>query len=183
MIWFFAGAGALLLFSGLLYWRWSRRVRAEIAEGAGVAWEKLQANDPDLLAGLGRPDFDRIYARVHFPRYPGYLLAAVATFVASLPVTLALLTAGALLADRFGIAPDAVALADRYLVDDGKMRLIRSAPPESAAYWVQDVAGFYFFFGVIASWALIVWFYMRRFHARRPGYLRDEILLARKPPA
>ncbi|NWG72240.1 MAG: hypothetical protein HXY23_11615 [Parvularculaceae bacterium] len=183
MAWFFAGALALLSLCGLAYWAWSRRVRAEIAEGAAHAWEKLSANDPELLAGLDRSGFDAIYARVNFPRYPGYMLAAAATFVASLPATLALLSAGALLMDRFGVAPDAVALADQYLVEDGKMRVIRSAPPEAAAFWIDDVSGFYFFFGVIASWVLVLWFYMRRYHQRRPGHLRDEILLRRKPPA
>jgi hypothetical protein len=59
------------------------------------------------------------------------------------------------------------------------MRVIRSAPPEAAVYWIEDVSGFYFFFGVVLSWALIVFFFMRRFHARRPGHLRDEILTRR----
>ncbi|MEQ1929010.1 MAG: hypothetical protein ABL957_00565 [Parvularculaceae bacterium] len=180
MIWFFAGAAALLGGCGLVYWRWSKRVEAEIAEGAEAVWSKLNANDPELMLGLDRARFGTLYNRVHFPRYPGYALAAAATFVASLPVTLALLSAGILIADRFGLTPNPAALADRYLVEDGRMRIIRAAPPEAAVFWLQDVGGFYFFFGVVFSWMLIVFFYMRRFHMRRPGYLRDEILLRKQ---
>ena len=131
MIWFFAGAAALLGGCGLVYWRWSKRVEAEIAEGAEAVWSKLNANDPELMLGLDRARFGTLYNRVHFPRYPGYALAAAATFVASLPVTLALLSAGILIADRFGLTPNPAALADRYLVEDGRMRIIRAAPPEA----------------------------------------------------
>ena len=181
MLWFFAAAFGLLGLWSLLYWRWRKGVLADIAEGGGHIHAKMAASEPELMAGLTRETFDAIYRRVHFPRYPGYVLAAAATFVASLPVTFALLTAGVLLADRFGLAPNAVNLADRYLVEDGRMRVIRDVPPEAAIYWLRDVGGFYFFFGVVLSWIAIFWFYMRRYHARRPGHLRDEILKRGRP--
>jgi hypothetical protein len=179
---FFAGALTLLAVCALIYWRWAKRVDAEIAEGAEAVWARLSANDPELMTGLDRARFGEIYRRVHFPRYPGYALAAAATFLAALPVTLALLTAGALLANRFGLTPDTAAIARRYLVEDGGMKVIRAAPPEAAVFWLQDVGGFYFFFGVVFSWMAIVFFYMRRFHQRRPGHLRDEILLRKQTP-
>jgi hypothetical protein len=176
MIAFLAAAVALVGLGALAYWRWAKGVEAEIAEGADVEWTRLQAGDAELVAGLDRAGFGAIYRRVHFPRFPGYALAAAAGFVASLPLTFALLGAGALLLDRFGLAPNSLGIADRFLVEDGRMRFIKEAPPEAAAYWIEDVARFYYLFGVALAWFLVVAIVMRRYHARRPGYLRDELL-------
>jgi hypothetical protein len=177
MLGFFATAFAALGVAFAIYLRWKKTVESEIDEGAEIEWARLSETDKELIAGLDRARFSEVYRRVHFPRYPGYLLAAATTFLASLPVTLALLTAGLFLADRLGLRPDTVALADRWLVEDDRMRIIKDAPPEAAVYWLEDVGGFYFFFGVVASWMAILWFFMRRYHARRPGFLRDELLL------
>lgn len=176
MIAFFAVAFALIGLAGFAYWRWSKRVDAEILEGADIEWSRLQERETDLVAGLDRAGFAAIYRRVHFPRFPGYALAAAAGFVASLPLTFALLAAGALLMDRLGLAPSSVGLADRLLVEDGRMRFLKETPPEAAAYWIEDVSGFYYFFGVVLAWFLVVAVVMRRYHQRRPGYLKDELL-------
>lgn len=176
MLVFFAAAFLVLGAAALVYWRWSKRVDAEIAEGADIAFARLQETDAELVAGLDAAGFARIYRRVHFPRFPGYALAAAAAFIASLPLTFALLAAGALLMERFGLAPDPMRLADRFLVEDGRMRFIKEAPPEAAAYWIEDISGFYYFFGVVLAWFVVVALVMRRYHARRPGYLRDELL-------
>jgi len=64
--------------------------------------------------------------------------------------------------------------------DDGKLRFFQDAPPEAALYYIEDLAGFYYFFGVIIVWLIIVAIFMRRYHSRRPGYLRDEILRAKE---
>ena len=176
MIGFFAAAIGLLGVCAFAYWRWSRRVDAEIVEGAEIEWTHLQASEPELVRDLDRDSFGRVYRRVHFPRFPGYALAAAIGFVVSLPVTFALLTAGALLMERFGLAPNSLDLAKRFLVEDGHVRFIKAARPEAAAYWIEDVSGFYYFFGVVFAWFLVIAIVMRRYHARRPGYLRDEIL-------
>lgn len=179
MIWFFLALAVIAAIIGALYWRWSKRIEAEIVEGADVEWARLQANDRELLQGVDREKFGVIYRRVHFPRFPAYALACCAAFAAALPVTFAFLTAGAMLWDRFGLAPEAAAVANRYLVEDGRMRIITAAPPEAAMYVVEDFLRFYYFAGVVIVWIVIVAYFMRRYHSRSPGYLRDEILRAR----
>jgi hypothetical protein len=47
-----------------------------------------------------------------------------------------------------------------------------------AFYWVQDIFLFFYYFGLLAVWLAIVFVAMRRYHRRRPGYLRDELLSA-----
>jgi hypothetical protein len=179
MLWFYLGASISLAALGGLYWRWRKRVRAEIAEGAAVEWARYQQSDPALLAGLDEARFAALYGRVHFPRFPAYALACLAAFLLSLPLSFGVLAAGSYAAERLGLAPQSADIADRYLVEDGAMRVVRAAPPEAAAYWVEDIGGFYYLFGVLIAWLLIVAIVMRRYHARRPGTLRDEILRAR----
>ncbi|NJK44569.1 MAG: hypothetical protein HC933_10045 [Pleurocapsa sp. SU_196_0] len=69
-----------------------------------------------------------------------------------------LLAAGLLIADRFGVSPTPADLAERYLIEGDSMRIITAAPPEAALYWLQDLGGFYYFFGVLAVWLVIVAF-------------------------
>jgi len=162
-----------------LYVWWARRLEAEIAEGAEFEWSRLQTADPEILDGLDRAQFDAIYRRVHFPRFPGYALACFTSFVVSLPVSFGLLVGGLAAADALGMTPESADIAKRFLVEDGRMRFIHAAPSEAALYFIRDLGGFYYFFGVLFIWLLIVAFFMRRYHARRPGYLRDEILRSR----
>jgi hypothetical protein len=179
MITFFIAGLALLALLGGAYLFWARRIDAEIREGAEVEWARLVAGEPDLVAGFDLERFAAVYRRVHFPRFPAYGLAALALFLASLPVTLGALAAGAYAAERLGLTPNSVGLAERYLVEDGRMRIVTAAPPEAAAYWIGDLGGFYYFFGVVLAWMLVVALAMRRYHARRPGHLRDELIRAR----
>ncbi len=180
MIWFFVIVGGLLAALGLLYWRWRRGVDAQIAEGAAIEWAQLEKHEPEFLEGLSREEFNEVYARVHTPRFPGYALAAFATFLISLPVSFVLL-AGALWGlQSIGAIPEPVEVADRLLLEGDQVRFFKSAPPEAALYYIEDLSGFYYFFGIIVIWLLIVAFYMRRYHGRRPGYLRDEIIRSRQ---
>lgn len=179
MIWFFLVLAAAAAVAAALYWRWSKRIEAEIAEGADVEWARLRENDPDLVTGFDRAAFGAVYRRVNFPRFPGYALACFAAFIAALPVTFGVLGAGALLWERFGLAANTRNVADRYLVEEGRMRIITAAPPEAAMYVVEDFLRFYYFFGVVIVWMATVAWFMQRYHSRRPGYLRDEILRAR----
>jgi len=179
MMWFFVSIAVLLGAMGFVYWRWRRQIALEIAEGTAIEWAHLEKNEPEFLEGMTREKFDGIYARVHTPRLPGYALAAIVTFVAALPVIFVLLTAVLWGADKAGMLPEPAEVADRLLLDGDEVRFFKAAPPEAALYYVEDVAGFYYFFGVLIVWLAIVAFYTRRFHARRPGYLRDEIIRTR----
>lgn len=178
MEFFLAGIAIVAVLAGLYFW-WARRTDAEIAEGAEIEWSHLQKADPELIEGLDRARFNEIYKRVNFPRFPGYAVACFASFIVTLPITFALLIGGLFAADALGMTPEVAEIADKYLVDDGRMRFIRAAPPEAALYYVRDLGGFYYFFGVLFIWLLIVALFMYRYHSRRPGYLRDEILRAR----
>lgn len=179
MLWFYGGVLVLLGLSWLAYRFWAKKVDADIALGAELEWERLSAHDPELLKGMSKEKFLTVYRRVHFPRFPGYALACAGTFLASLPVTFALLAAGLWAGERLGLVPQPVEFADRYFMDGDRVRIFSAAPPEVASYYAQDLGGFYYFFGVVLVWILIVTFFMRRYHARRPGYIRDEIIRSR----
>ncbi|MEM9495802.1 MAG: hypothetical protein AAGA09_07340 [Pseudomonadota bacterium] len=176
MAWFFGAVIFVLALIGGLYWRWRKRVAAEIAEGAEIEWAHFQKNEPDFLAGMSREKFDEIYAYVMTPRFPGYALAAFVSFCAALPATFIFLSGLIFGARSLGLIPEPVEVADRLLLDGDQVRFFKSAPPEAALYYIQDLGGFYYFFGVLFVWLVIVAFFMKRYHARRPGYLRDEII-------
>lgn len=176
---FFVIVVAGLAVIGGAYWRWRRGIDAEIAEGAAIEWAHFQKHEPEFVAHLDEAAFTAVYKRVNEPRFPGYALAAFATFFLSLPLIFAALTALLIGAEAAGLLPAPAEAAERLFVDDGKLIFFRETPPEAALYYIRDLAGFYYFFGVLFSWLGIVAFYMRRYHARRPGYLRDEIIRTR----
>jgi len=180
MVWFFVIIAFLLAGAGAAYWRWRRGIDEEVAEGAEIEWAHLQKNEPEFLEGVSEEKFREIYARVHTPRFPGYVLAMVVTFFGSLPVTFAVLTLVLWGAQAVGATPEPVDVADRLLIEDGRLVFFRDTPPEAALYYLRDLAGFYYFFGVLAVWLGVVAFFMRRYHRCRPGYLRDEIIRARE---
>lgn len=180
MLWFFLISFAALAIAGGLYWRWRRTVDAENAEGAAIEWARYQEREPEFLKGMSEETFREVYARVHTPRFPAYALAAFATFLVSLPATFALLVAVLWGAQAAGLTPEPVEVADRLFLEDGEMRFFSDTPPEAALYYAEDLAGFYYFFGVLIVWLVIVAIFMRRFHAGRPGYLRDELIRARE---
>ncbi|MHA7872330.1 MAG: hypothetical protein ACX939_08275, partial [Hyphococcus sp.] len=87
MLWFFVAAAALLAALGALYWRWNRRVEADIAEGAAIEWDYFQKNEPAFVDGMTAEQFHAVYRSVHKPRFPAYALGAFATFIISLPAS------------------------------------------------------------------------------------------------
>ena len=182
MGWFFFVVAALLVALGAAYWYWRRQIDAEIAEGAAIEWAHFQKHEPDFLGGMSEEDFRQIYARVNVPRFPGYALAMFASFLLSLPVTFALLALLMFGAEQVGLVPAPIDFADRLLMDNGQLIFFKETPPEAALYYIKDLAGFYYFFGVLVAWLGIVAFFMRRYHGRRPGYLRDEIIRSRELP-
>lgn len=170
---FLAVAAAI---AGLAYRRWAKRTTADIAESAGIEWERLSSRDPDLVAGIGEERFRAIFHRVHFPRFPKYALAMVAAFIVALPATLALLAGFAWIFEAIGMSADANAIARSIPVSGAIDGVSRDDGETIALYYVQDVLKFYYYFGVVFSWLAIVFFAMRRYHKRRPGYLADELL-------
>jgi hypothetical protein len=180
MLWFFVIITVPLAGAAVFYWRWRRMIAAEVAEGAAIEWAHLQKHEPEFLAGVSEEKFREIYALVHTPRFPGYVLAMTVTFFASLPVTFAVLALVLWGAQAVGAVPEPVDVANRLLLDDGELLFFRETPPEAALYYLRDVSGFYYFFGVLTVWLGIVAFFMRRYHRNRPGYLRDEIIRTRE---
>lgn len=160
----------------LLYWRWSIKASADISESAGIEWERLQEADPELVAGLDEPRFRAVFRRVHFPRFPKYALSIATGFVVALPATLALLSMFAFLFDKIGLSADANALAKSIPISGSVAGVSKDEGETIALYYVQDVLKFYYYFGVVFAWLAVVFVVMRRYHRRRPGYLRDELL-------
>lgn len=168
-------AGALALSAVYFLW-WTKKTAAEIEIDAGHEWERLQSAQPDLVSGLDEAQFRAVYRRVYHPRFPKYALAIAAAFVAALPVTLGLLAALAWGLDSIGLSADAQAIAKSIPVEGSIAGVSRDERETIALYYVQDVVKFYYYFGLIFAWLAIVYVAMRRFHSRRPGYLREELL-------
>lgn len=179
MVGFFVVVFALLALAGLAYWFWMKKVAAEVAEGAAFEWALMQKHESEFLAGITEEKFREIYARVHTPRFPGYALATVATFFLSLPVNLGLLSLGAWAAEKTGLIPEPAEVVRYVRLGGAKATESWQCDTSCQMQIAESFAGFYYFFGMIAGWLVIVWFFTRRFHARRPGLLRDEIIRAK----
>ncbi|MGF1542961.1 MAG: hypothetical protein ACFB00_00360 [Parvularculaceae bacterium] len=177
---FFLVVGALFALAAAAYWRWSRNVAAEIAEGAEATWARMQAQEPELLAGVDRSTFDAIYARANAPRFPKYALACAAAFALALPATFAVLSGAAFLGERAGVFAPPAEIARYIPLDEVRSAADDGGRDERALYIAESFAGFYYYFGVVAVWLAIVAVAMRKFHLRRPGTLRDELIRARE---
>ncbi len=180
MIVFFAIAFFALAILGGLYVVWMRRVEREVVQGAALEWALLKEKEPELIKGYDEARFTEIYRRVHTPRFPAYVLTALAAYALSLPAIFAALSALIWIAEKTGLKPEPAALA-KYVpleIDEAG-----EANEEMALYLAQDFAGFYFFFGVIFVWVGMFFLFMRHYHKNRPGFLRDELLLGREENA
>lgn len=179
MIFWFLSALCALGVAALLYWRWAVRTRADIAESGAQQWARLSEAKSELIEGLDETRFRTVYARVHFPRFPGYALAAAAAFVISLPVTFYLLGALAWIMGSLGMSPDAERLARAVPVEGAERLLNRDDGETVAMLWISDVLLIGYYFGLLIVWIAIVAVAMRRYHARRPGYLAEELAIER----
>ncbi|MEO1252839.1 MAG: hypothetical protein AAFW81_10900 [Pseudomonadota bacterium] len=168
----------------LAFWRWRRKIEQELGEGAAIEWAHFQKNEPAFIEGLDEAAFTAIYKRVNDSRFPGYALATLTTFLLALPVIFALLVGAQWFAGAAGIIPEPIEVARQMSLEGDTITILGNNLDEetryqTALYYIRDLAGFYYFFGVLICWLIIVAFFMRRYHARRPGYLRDEIIRAR----
>lgn len=178
LTWFLVALAALAL-AALVYWRWATKTRADIDESAGLDYARRRENDAESVAGIDEPRFRAVYARVHFPRFPGYALAAAAAFVVSLPATFYLLGAIAWGIDTLGISPDAERLARAVPVEGAEQLLNRDDGETVAMLWISDMLLIGYYFGFLFVWMAIVAVTMRRYHARRPGYIEEELAIER----
>ena len=139
---------------GLAYWYWSKKVAREVAESAKTEWGHLQETDPELLSGIDQTQFQEIFHRVEFPRAPAYLLLGFGAVILATPFILA--------------AVNLVTVVVESLSGDLDLPVYMD--------WVK---GFYILFATVGGWVLVASYFIRRFHTRRPGSLREEILRRR----
>ncbi|MEM9170430.1 MAG: hypothetical protein AAGC56_12345 [Pseudomonadota bacterium] len=179
MIAFLIFAGGAVALAWAAYAAWARRIETEIREGAALEFERLTKVEPALVAGVDAEVFAAVYRRVHFPRFPKYALGAASAFVAALPVILALTASVVIAGQAAGVLPETDEIAR--FVPEGTTAATPDGMCDTECQLVvaANFAGFYFFFGVLAAWLAIVAVAMYRFHARRPGDLREELIRAR----
>ncbi len=161
------------------YRLWARGVDAEIRDGAAAEWEALRKRAPEILDGYTEERFAGVYRKAHFPRYPGYVLAAVAAFALSLPVSFAVLSGSVWLADRAGLLPTPAEVARYVPIGERKAVAVGGCTADCQMLLAENFGGFFFFFAILAIWLAIFAFFMRRYYARMPGDLREELIRGR----
>ncbi|MFN3959426.1 MAG: hypothetical protein ACK4NP_05890 [Parvularculaceae bacterium] len=179
MLAFFLAAFGALGVAALAYWRWAKKMRADIEESAGLEWARRKEGDRDSVAGLDEARFRALFVRVHFPRLPKYALAAATAFVIALPATFYILGAIAWGLGSLGLSPDAERLARAVPVEGAERLLNRDDGETVAMLWISDILLIGYYFGLLVVWIAIVAIAMRRYHARRPGYLEEELEIER----
>ena len=174
----------LLAFASAGFWLWKRRMDAELTDAADYEYDLYQKQNPEFVAHLDKDGFRAVFFRTHFPRFPAYALACVATFLISLPLSFIMLLAGGWLLGKLNVVPEPDRIAGQLLQNPNTVRL-EAQDPEAVAkfqalvYYVNELSGFYYFFGVLAIWLLVVFLFLRHYHKNRPGYLREEIIRAK----
>ncbi len=179
MVQVFLSALGVLGLAALLYWHWAERTRADIRESAALEWRRRNEVDPESVAHLNEAQFSAAFERVHFPRLPKYALAAVTAFVVALPVTFYLLGGISWVMGSLGMSPDAERLARAVPVEGAERLLNRDDGETVAMLWISDILLIGYYFGLLFVWIAIVAVAMRRYHARRPGYLEEELAIER----
>lgn len=174
----FAIAALGLVIAGGVHLVWRRQARREIAIGAEVDWEILQKTDPALIQDLTFERFRDIHMRANFPIGPGHTLAAAVAILAGTPFILAILSGALALGAALGLDPDWPRIVGAFSYSDGDVSFI-GAPSEFMQYLNFSALGIYAFFGLIGGWVAIAAFFAARYHRRRRGSLREEILRAR----
>jgi len=185
MLGFFVKILALVTIASGIVWYWKRRTDAQIRDASDYEWAFLQKSDPDLIAHLNEDSFHTVFRHTHFPRFPVYAFACLATFLISLPITLAILGFGMWGLDRMGLIVEPADVTSQLRLDPGSLSLITKSVSEVDLYqglmqYVGALGGFYYFFGVLIMWLVIVFLFTRHYHKNRPGYLREEILRSRQ---
>lgn len=177
---FFLALGAAIISLVSAYHFWSKKIEAEIVEGAALEWTRLEDNAATMIEGHDRASFDNVYRKVHFPRFPKYALAIAAAFVLALPAVFGALSGALWVGERVGVVAEPADLAKYVPLSDGKTPAQSAYNEERALYLAKDFAGFYYYFGLFAAWLTIVAVFMRFYHQRAPGSLREELVRAKR---
>lgn len=184
MLGFFLKIIFLVVIAGGVFWYWKHRTDAQIRDASDYEWEFFQKNEPEFVAHLDQESFHKVFNRAHFPRFPVYAFACLSTFLLALPVILGVLTFGMWGLDKLGLIVEPADVTRQLRLDPDSLSLITKSVSEVDLYqglmqYVGALGGFYYFFGVLIMWLLIVFLFTRHYHKNRPGYLRDEIIRAR----
>lgn len=161
------------------YRLWRRHIDEDVREGAAFEFERLERQEPALLQDLKLPGFTAIYSKVETPRAPAYTLVATAVFFISAPFVLAITAITLQMMERTGIIPQPAEAAQRLKLQGDGIKIVASADLDALQYILIGWGGFFFFFSLLFFWAGAFYVTMRRYHNRRPGSLRDEILRTR----
>ncbi len=70
-------------------------------------------------------------------------------------------------------------LARAIPVEGAEQLLNRDDGETVAMLWISDMLLIGYYFGLLFVWMAIVAVAMRRYHARRPGYLEEELAIER----
>lgn len=162
-----------------IYRYWSRKVAADVSDGASFEFKRLQKVDPALLEGVDEERFRAIYERVEMPRQPFFTWMAAAVFLLGAPLVLAVTTMTLSWMEVVGIIPQPAEQAQQLKLSAEGIRLVRTADLEALQLILQGWGGFFSFFALLIFWVAVFYAVMRRYHAQRPGSLRDEVLRAR----
>lgn len=162
-----------------LFRYWSNKVEADIAEGASFEFKRLQKTDPSLLEGIDEGRFRKIFSAVEVSQQPFYTWLSAAIFLIGAPFVLLFTTITIRWMEVVGIIPQPAEQAQRLKLSADGIRLVRTADLEALQLILQGWGGFFSFFALLLFWVAVFYTIMRRYHARRPGSLRDEILRAR----
>ena len=129
-----------------------------------------------LLRGMDEDAFRAVYARVETPRFPAYALVATTAFVLGTPLVMGVLSAFSFLFTPQDVGRAALQLQ---MGEGGTASMANRVSTEELQYILQGWSGFYYFFGLLAFWILTLIVVLRRYHARTPGLLREEVLRSR----
>lgn len=178
--------GFLFVFACLIaaasggYFYWAKRVRGQIAEGAKIAFQRYQDKEPAFVDGITLTEFEAAYHKAKFPRFPKYFLVAMALFAVALPAVFGVLSGIIWIGEQAGMIAEPAELAKYVPIGEAQTTIGQAEREEVALYLAKDFAGFYYFFGVIFAWMGIVTLVMRRYHQRRPGDVREEVIRVRE---
>lgn len=158
---------------------WRRRIDDDVKEGARVEYDLLKRKDPELLEGLSEDRFTDIFGMVETPRAPFFTWLAVAIFLLGAPLVLALNTMVIRFLEVTGVIPQPAEQAQQLKLTADGIKLVREADLDALQYILQGWGGFFSFFSLLFFWVVVFYAVMRRYHSRRPGSLREEVLRSR----
>jgi len=179
MVSFLVWVGAFYAAAVGIYFFWRANTLKQMRQASDYEWDIYIKNEPDFVDHLNRESFFTVFRRTHFPRFPGYALACLGMFFLMLPVIFIILYCGVWIGTGLGLIPKASDIANDLIVRGENIQVISNVPDEALLYFAENLGGFYYFFGVLFSWVLVVTLFTRHYHKNRPGYLRDEIIRAR----